>query len=99
MTDAKATKAEATETKELELAWEGFTLSLPAQLDEWPLDAVEALETGQVVQLLRQLLGDARYRALTQHLAAKNGRPPKVRDISPLVESIAELYGFVNAGE
>lgn len=43
--------------------FKGHQFKLPASADDWPLDAIEAMEEGQLAKFVRQLLGSDQYGA------------------------------------
>ena len=93
-----AAEAEATGV-DLTVEWDGFTIVLPASVDDWEIDALEAFETGRVATAVRGLLGSRRYDELRRDYQAKHGRKPTVGDFGGLVNEIAKIYGFVDLGE
>lgn len=78
--------------------WEGESFELPATVDDWDLDALEAFEVGQVVTGIRHLIGNDRYDEVRRNLTKRLGRKLKVGDLKPLGDEIARIYGFGQAG-
>lgn len=94
-----AAQAEATGT-DLTVEWDGVTLTLPANVDDWDPDAVEAFESGKVVTAIRGLLGDRQYeQARRDYAKAHDGRRPTMGDLGRLMDLVAQTYGFGDAGE
>lgn len=85
--------------EDIQFDYDGHTFTLPASTDDWPLDAVEALENGRAVTALKALIGQAQYAAWSRHVQRKTGAAPKARHAGELLEAIANEYGFVGAGE
>lgn len=65
-TAAKALKAEATET-EIKVEFRGDEYVLPKNVEEWPLDVMEAMEDEKPVSALRSLLGPAQWAKVKSH--------------------------------
>lgn len=80
------------------VTWQGQEVELPATVDDWDADALEAWESGKALTGLRMLLGSRRYDELREEFRKNNGRKSKVGDFTPLFEEIAKLYGFETAG-
>lgn len=78
--------------------WHGIPVELPATVEDWDLEALEAFEQGKVLSAVRLLLGSRRYDELRAGVREKLGRKPTVRDLTPLAEEIARTYGFETAG-
>lgn len=86
-------------TAPVTINWEGIDVELPAAVDDWDIDALDAMETGKLVAALRGLLGSKRYGQLRAEFEAKTGRKMKVGDLDPLFREIARVYGFTALGE
>jgi len=94
-----APKVEAEGEQTITIYWEGAAIALPATVDDWDVDVLEAFETGKAVSALRRLFGSKRYDQLLADFRSVHGRPAKLRDLTALVEQIAEAYGFEGSGE
>lgn len=75
------------------------TFTLPASVDDWDLDAMEAMEKGQSITMLACLIGPQRWDQAKAQFRLRNGRAPKLRDVEALAENIAKVYGFESVGE
>lgn len=73
------------------VAWRDFEFTLPAELEDWPIDVTLAFENGKAVTGVRLLLGPEQW----GRLAATK---PRNRDINDLFQVIAERLGLVTAG-
>jgi hypothetical protein len=83
------------EAEGIELAsidWRGETLYVPADPDEWTLDAIEAFESGKQLEFARALLTPADF-------AKMRAVTPKVRDFKEFMDLLAQRLGFGDAGE
>ena len=82
-------EAEGIETTDVE--WNGLTLTVPSDSDDWPVESVLAFEEGKVVSGLRAGLGAVQWAAVMK-------TKPLKRDLSSLFDSLAETLGFERAG-
>lgn len=97
MSDAIEGEAIGVDTVSVE--WLGHNIDLPASTEEWDLDVLRAFRSGDVVGVLEGLIGaDAFARIEKAHRAANGGRF-LARDLKPLGDKIAELYGFEGLGK
>lgn len=78
----------------LTIEWEGFTLVVPAAVEDWSADALEAFEKGQAVTALRGVLGSKAYDVLREGFQEKHGRKLAVRELGSLGDLIAATYGI-----
>lgn len=91
-------QAEATDT-DLTVDWDGVTITLPGNTDNWDPDAVEAFESGKVVTAIRGLLGTDQYDRARREFTKKHGTRPTMGDLAQLMDLVAKTYGFADAGE
>jgi hypothetical protein len=77
----------------------GVTLTLPATSDDWPADAVEALENNKAVTALRALLGRTQFAELEKAITKETGAKPLAKHYGAVLEAVAVEYGFVSTGE
>lgn len=73
--------------------WRGRTFTFPADVEDWPADAVEAFENGRAMTAVHGVLGEAQWAAV------KKVSRGTVRDVSELFELLAKAAGFDEAGE
>lgn len=85
-------EAEGEETVTIE--WHGMSVEVPATIEGWDPDAAEAFETGRAITGLRLLVGSRRYDELRAEFKRQTGRKATIRDLTPLTEEVAKLYGF-----
>lgn len=93
-----AVQREAEGVESVDVEAYGETFSLPGSPEDWPLDAMEAFEQQRVLQWASQLLGTDDWRRLKTAIKRSTGKQPAVRDLTPLMERVAELYGFDELG-
>ena len=74
---------------------QGERYRLPANPQDWDVDALEAFETGKVVSAIKGILGAKAW----QRIRASHQGRLKVRDLEPLMDQIAKAYGFDSVGE
>lgn len=80
MSVVDAMVAEVSEPSTLAVEFRGLKLSIPASMEEWPIEVMEAFEQEQYVATCRELLGPAQWAAIkTLRL--------KVKDLHELVEA------------
>jgi hypothetical protein len=91
------TQAEAEGTP-IVVDWEGVELTVPASVQDWDLDTLEAFEQGRAITAIKSLLGDDGYKQATDAFQAKHGRKVKVRDVEGLMSTVAGAYGFGDTG-
>jgi hypothetical protein len=99
MSEKTAPQVEADGDDTLTIDWDGVTVTIPAALEDWDPDALEAFENQRAMSALRGLLGRAGYEQLRRDFAVKHGRKVKVGDLIGLLERVAQEYGFVAQGE
>ena len=86
-------EAEGVET--LAISWRGVDLIVPASIEDWPADAVFAMEDSRPVIAVRAILG----RSQTAQVMALDPKPT-VRDLqNDLFNAIAAAMGFEGPGE
>lgn len=95
--DAAQNEAEGVENVDLD--WEGITITIPVSVDEWDIDTLEAFETGKAATGIRALIGSARYDAVKAEFAKAHGRKFKVKDAASLMDAVAVACGFKSAGD
>jgi hypothetical protein len=88
-----AARNEVDEPTEITVEWRGEKLTLPATLDDAPLEVLELFEKGKAVGAMRGILGDRQLDRLTEKLGLK------VRDFSDLADVVAREMGFGSSGE
>jgi hypothetical protein len=91
MSDAARNEVEQPDT--IDVVWRGETLTLPASLDESPLEVLEAFELGHAVQAMRLILGGGQLDRLKLKLSLR------VKDFGELADFVAQEMGFGNAGK
>jgi hypothetical protein len=90
----EAVKAEATGDPVTAVTWRDQQFYVAATADDWPVDVLEAFESGKAATALAGVLGPAQWERF------KTASPqPKVRDLTALMDSIASKLGFSRAGE
>lgn len=89
--DMNPAQLEAEDAETATIEWRGETFVLPATVDDWPIDALEAFEAGRAAAAVRALLDEDQY-ARMKRLGGK------VRDFNEFGELIARLFGFDSAG-
>lgn len=88
--DARKAEAAGEATATVEFRGETFTVS--REMDDWPVEFVDALEEGKTVGIVKGALGPAQWR----RVRSMNLR---MRDIEPLADGITTALGFGNPGE
>ncbi len=78
---------EASGDATMSIEYEGDTYTVPATVDDWDIEALEAAERGQPAALLNAVLGPAQY-------AAFKRAHPKVRDLRLMSDRVAGASGF-----
>jgi len=86
-TPASPPEVEATAMETITVAWRTLTFTLPAQADDWPLEATIAMEEGRAVVFVRALCPPADWSAL---MATR----PRNRDFLELMDAVAKAYGL-----
>lgn len=79
--------------------WDGVAVAIPAAIEDWDVEALEAFETGRAIRALRLLLGDEQHERILAAWAQRTGRRAKLGDLVRLFDGIARAYGFSDAGE
>jgi hypothetical protein len=86
-----AVEAEAAGVETVDIVWRDVTLTVPANVDDWPIDAVEAFENGKQLAFARALLSFDGYQDLKRVA-------PTVRDFKAFMDLMAERLGFADLG-
>jgi hypothetical protein len=73
------------------VAWRDFEFTVPAELEDWPIEVTLAFEDGKATNAVRLLLGAEQWGRLV-------ATRPRNKDINSLFEMIAERLGLVTAG-
>lgn len=89
-TAVTAPEAEAKGIETMTLEFGGHDYLIPATVDDWSIDALEAAEAGLPSRLLKDVLGPAQY-------AAFKVRHNTVKDLRALSDAIAAASGFAGA--
>jgi hypothetical protein len=88
---APAVEVEARGVETVDVVWRDVTLKVPANVDDWPIDAVEAFEDGKQLAFARALLSFDDYQTLKRVA-------PTVRDFKGFMDLMAERLGFADLG-
>lgn len=88
---ASAVQAEAEGLEVHQIEWRGHTYTIPRDVDDWPIEALEAFEYGRATAATRALLGPQQW----HRFKLQGGR---VRDLNDFAAKVAELAGFENLG-
>ena len=99
MSDEAAKREANGDAGPLTIEWEGSTFVVPAAVDDWDADVIEAFEKGQAVTAIRGLLGTKTYDQLKVDFQKKTGRKLAVKDLGSLGDLIASTYGLEKQGE
>ena len=79
--------------------WLGNQIELPASTDDWDIDVMRAFQAQDLLAVLEHLVGKARFSEIEKaHRAAHDGKMLN-KDLKPLGDKIAEIYGFGGLGE
>ncbi len=80
------------EAETVEVEWHGQSLTIPASLDDAPIEVMEAFEAGKSVAALRGLLGATEFERLKA--AGMTGR-----DFKELTKACSLALGFEDSGK
>lgn len=86
-----AVEAEATGVDTVEHEYKGYTYTVPATVDDWPLGALRAARNGDPLGVLETILGDEQFAVFE----TRNGT---VRDLRKFSEEVSNLSGFTELG-
>jgi hypothetical protein len=89
-----ALRAEVLGADTMAVAFEGLDFTVPRDVQDWPVDAMEAMEDGKAATALRALLPAAQWTAFKAQ-----SPKPTIRTIAALLDAIAVEAGFKSAGE
>lgn len=87
------TDAAETGPKTVTFPWNGQEWTIPAKGDDWPYEAVEALEQGRMVTFVRHLLGPDQMRQFARGTRTTAG------DAAELGNAAMDAAGGKSAGE
>lgn len=77
-------EAEGVETTDIE--WQGLTLTLPTDSDDWSVESVLLFEKGQNANGLMEILGPVQWAKVMK-------TKPTKRDLGKLFEEMGEVFG------
>src|SRR5690606_3916745 len=66
--------------------WDGVAVEIPAAIEDWDVEALEAFETGRAIRALRLLLGDEQHERILAAWAQRTGRRAKLGDLVRLFD-------------
>lgn len=89
-----AAEVEVDGDEKITFEWQGFTLTVPASIDDWDGEALESFETGKAISAVRGLLGTTRLDQIKREFLKQHGRAMRVKDYGEIVEAVADRYGF-----
>jgi hypothetical protein len=90
---------EAADLETVDIEWLGHTVTLPASAEDWDINVLRAFRAGDVIGVIEQLLAPGEFARIEKaHRAAHGGRF-LAREMKPLGDRIAELYGFSSLGK
>lgn len=87
------TPGEATSPETVTFPWNGQDWTIPASGDDWPFEAVEAMEQGRMVTFVRHLLGPEQMRRFAR------GNRTTAGDAADLGNAAIAAAGGKSAGE
>jgi len=96
MTDKTPAQREADQDPTVEVDWDGVKITAPAVFDDLDLDAMEAFEQGKALACAKAIVVD--FDKKRREYEKVNGRRPKVRDLSSLMDALGSAWGFENQG-
>ncbi len=88
-----AAQIEAERATTVALTWRGQKFTLPATIEDCPIEVVEAMEAGHGLGIVRGILGESQYAAF------KRKHKPTVRDLNEFSEIVMAALGFEKPGE
>lgn len=85
----------------IQVDWEeGISVTIPANLEDWPADAIEFEERNAHVSALRALLGSDEYNKVkADWLKATGKKSWRVRDAGRFMDAVAIAAGLKSAGD
>jgi len=86
-----AAQIEAEGDPTITIDWRDLQFTIPAELEDWPVEVTLAFEDGKATNAVRMLLGPQQWATL----AATH---PRNRDVNDLFQVIASQLGLVTAG-
>jgi hypothetical protein len=93
-----AVEAEAT-GNQLRIEWSGQTILMPATMDDWDVDVLDAFENRHAVKALRLLFGPKRFDEIKAGYKKTTGKTMSVAAFNELSTEVAKAYGFLDSGE
>lgn len=88
-----AAQIEAERATTIPVVWREQAFTIPATIDDCPIEVIEAMEAGKGLAIVRGILGESQYAAF------KAKHKPTVRDLNSLSEVIMAALGFEKPGE
>lgn len=101
MTSIEPTPAQidAERIETIDITWDGFAFTVPAQVDDWDVDTLKAFEDNKAMNGVQRILGAEQANALARHIREKYGRAARVKDYGAVMDAVATALGFESAGE
>lgn len=97
MSDTPA-EVEATGDETVQVVWLGESVDLPATADDWDINVTRAFKDQDIIGVLEQLVGQDRFAKIEKAHRAAHGGKMLNRDLIPLGDEIAKIYGFERSG-
>lgn len=85
-------RAEALDATTITVVFDGLSFTAPRDVEDWPAEAMLAMEEGKAVSAVRALVPGKEW---TAFMATK----PAIRKVAGLLDAIAVEAGFKSAGE
>lgn len=98
MDDKTPAQAEA-EDETIAFDWLGETIQLPASSGDWDINVTRAFARGDILTAIEGLVGPTVFARIEKAHRKANGGTFRNRDVKPLGDKVAELYGLGSAGE
>lgn len=77
---------------------EGVKVTIPADMDDWPIAVFEAQEQGRGVASIWALIGEKQKAKLLEGFARQHQRGPTRKEFNGLADKVAEAAGLENSG-
>lgn len=89
--DKSAAQLEGEGTKEITIDFQGFKVTVPADIDDWPIAAMQAAQGGRAIDALAEVLGRRKWGAL-------NRKFKRAGDVIELFNQIIDAMGLEDSG-
>lgn len=96
--DKTPAQIEAEGDEYVEIEWLGHKFHVPATAEDWDVNVTRAFAAGDLIGAIEALVGKATFARIEAAQRKANGGRFRNRDLTPLGDRLAALYGMESLG-